>query len=221
MLKAEIIYEKFKKSINSVYEIYSKFKNIKMTKYFLKWRSVVIFRKKFQLLKEEIENNLGKKFEKEIVDCENKIKENEYENIQTKNTILKNTEIEANILKTINELEEKENNFIKSIQKLEEEKIVMQEEIDSIIIDKNKNPSILNSLQNQTNSLNDNQAKINNINKKDYVLKLEKKIKFLEKNLFILKDENIDKDKKISIYINEMTEILQYHDKNSNIFIFN
>lgn len=254
LIKSEIVFDKFRNVMGSLFKIYLKYNKIKFSKYFYRWRDYTMFRKKYFSLKTELEKGLEKKYEKELKMIELKIKEKENENNEIKKSIQKNNEIEVGILKTINEFEEKENNYMKSIKKLEEEKKNIQEEIDFITSQNNKGSAILSKINynilsasniNNPNNLSQQemQQKIfssnNNINsennynyenavngiinsKKEYLSKLEEKIKQLEIQIQILKDENSEKDQKIAAFMTEMSEILQSHEKNSiYFFIFN
>jgi len=233
LIKAEIIYENFKYMILKITKIYQKFQRLKYSRFFTKWKNYSSFRKKYNQFKLDIEKNSEKKYEKDLKSFEVKLKENEDENNEFKKTIQKNAEIESGILKTISEFEEKENNYIYSIKKLEEEKTALQKEIDIVSHENNKSQKVLKNIDytiiGNNNHLSNNNGKeqrfLNeNLNensnhsplvKKDYIQKLEEKLKEKEGQILKLKQENSEKDNKINIFMSEMAEIIQVHEKNS------
>ena len=228
LVKAEIIYHKFNNSLVSVSKIYSKFKKIKFTKSFLKWRNYTDFRKIYQTTKIELEKNFEKKYEKDFKSLEGKIKEKEKENNEIKKSIQKNNEIESKFLKSISELEEKEINYSKSVKKLEEEKKKIQEEMEMISNDNNKINSILKSvnfLEKNIENISEKNDLYNTYDTKSKEIKteflhnLEEKIKDYEKQITDMKEENIDNDQKINCFMLDMSDLLQSHEKNSIEFI--
>jgi len=228
ILKAEMIFEKFENMMINISRIYAKFQNLKFRKILLKWKNYTLFRKKYNLLKGEVEKISEKKFEKDLKNFESKLKEKENETSEIKKIIQKNNEIETGLLKTISEFEEKENNYSKGITKLKEIDLILIENNKSQNILKNINYSLINN--NNRNFENNEEVKKNIsdtfsngnngnsfIYKKEYLHKLEEKIRDKENQTIDLRKDNNTNDQKINAFMMEMSHIIQDHENNSKI----
>ncbi len=235
LIKAKRIYDKFLIMMLNISGIYSKFQRIKLKKFFFKWKNYFLFRKKYSELRTEIEKNSEKKFEKDLKNYELRSREKENELIELKKIMQNNNEIESGLLKSIGEFEEKENNYVKEINKIGEEKKTIQEEIDLILIEniksqnilnninydliKNKNNVIISNSENIEKNISDTFSNGNNGNsflfQKEYLHKLEEKIREKETQIINFRKENNTNDQKINIFMMEMSQIIQEHENNS------
>ena len=236
-IKAEIIFGKFKNLLMNCLRIKQRFLRNKFSKSFRSWKDQIKINSKLNEKIKDIQKNLENKYKKELNIIYEVYREKENQNKKIKINIQKNKETEKEIKNTILEFEEKEKNYIKNIQKLEEEKKSIQEEIENINQDNEKTNSMINSFNNnnkiQFSSINvsyEDSTKINNdsnnlntflsVNqgnyKREYIFKLDQKIKEYEKKLVNLKEETSEKDQKIGIFMNDMSDILISHEKNSN-----
>jgi hypothetical protein len=239
-IKAEIIYGKFRNLFMNCIRIKKKFLRNKQIKFFNFWKDQLKMNTKLNEKINNLQKNIENKYKKELSTIEDKYKEKENLNREIKKNIQKNMEIENGIKKTLNEFEEKEKNYTKNIQKLEEEKKNLQEEIDFINQDNEKTNSIINSFNNNNNKIQfssinlsyEDSTKMNNDSKNDintflsvnqgnykreYILKLDQKVKEYEKKLINLKEEISEKDQKIGVFMNDMSDILLFHEKNSKL----
>ena len=100
-----------------------------MLKKWIKWKDLAIFLNRLSKYKREMEQNLDKKFEKEINLLETRVKEKEKEICELKKNLTKHSELDCELSKKIKNFEDKETNFMNSIKKLEEEKKLIQNEL--------------------------------------------------------------------------------------------
>jgi len=128
-LKAELIYNKLISSLRIIYKFYKRKENLNLLRSFIKWKDMSIFIYKINKYKSEYESMLQKKFEKEILVLENRLKEKEKEINEIKNLLNKQIEAEADVYKKIKNYEERELNFLITIKKTEEENKILQSEI--------------------------------------------------------------------------------------------
>lgn len=71
-----------------------------------------------------------------------------------------------------------------------------------------------NSGNKSSNNSNNNDSKSLGV-KKDFLLKLQEKIKEKESRIIKLRQENSEKDQKINVFMGEMAELIQAHENNS------
>lgn len=190
-IKAEYIFTKLKNSVNVILKYYNKKEKIYQLKNFIKWRDTSIFIVKLNKFKIEFEQILQKRLEKEISMLQLRLKENEKDLSEYKNTVIKQLEMESELERKLTIYEEKENNFINQIKKFEEENKIIQKEIKTL----------------ETNNFETLE------NKKVF----ENKIKEYEEKVLQLQEENKEKDYSILLFLREMGELLQAHEKNSKI----
>ncbi len=188
-LKAELIYNKLLSSVKVIVKFYKKKESTSLFKTFIKWKNTSMFLSRLDKYKNESEQILQKRLQKEITFLEGRLKEKEKEINEFKKNLNKHLELEGELSNKIRNFEEKEFNYLTSIKRIEEENKIIQNELTFL----------------ERNNLDFNENKKN----------LEIKIKEYEAKIVNLQEENKEKDYSITLFLREMGELLQAHEKNS------
>jgi hypothetical protein len=196
-IKADYIFLQLITSVKTILKFYKQKELIKYFKFFTKWKNIANLVKSLENYKQEIEILYEKKMENECIQLENCIHEKEKTNNELKILLNKQEELETELLKKIKTLEEKKVTYTNQISKLEEDKKVVFEE--------------MNLISRNASSENQNLLKEKVINYNYFF----NKIREYEQQIVSIKEENKEKDASINIFLREMNELLQAHEKNS------
>lgn len=188
-IKAELIYKKLLSNVRIVIKFFKRKETIHMLKHFIKWRDLSAVLTRVNKYKVEIEQILEKKLEKEVNVIENRIKEKAKEINELRKGLSMQSDMESELTKKMKAYEEKENKFLNTIKKIEEEKKEIMNEIMAV-------------------------EKVGSEGE-DNFKNLQGRIKEYETQISHLQEENKEKDMSISIFLREMGELLQVHEKNS------
>ena len=194
ILISQIIFHKINNSSKNIYYIYKNIRLRKKIKYFEFW-------KRYILLCKSLEKELNSKnsYDKKLNDIKKQIK-----NMNIIKDNLKQDEKKIN--KSVQIKEEQKNNVQKNIKNLTNKCNQLQKEKENI---KFLNNNIMNVKNNNRNNINitTNSTK----NKETEEKKLE-----LESNLRIVKEEDLNNDKKFKNFINEINNKLNYYQSKAN-----
>ena len=194
ILISQIIFHKINNSTKNIYYIYKNIRLRKKIKYFEFW-------KRYILLCKSLEKELNSKnsYDKKLNDIKKQIK-----NMNIIKDNLKQDEKKIN--KSVQIKEEQKNNVQKNIKNLTNKCNQLQKEKENI---KFLNNNIMNVKNNNRNNINitTNSTK----NKETEEKKLE-----LESNLRIVKEEDLNNDKKFKNFINEINNKLNYYQSKAN-----
>lgn len=194
ILISQIIFHKINNSTKNIYYIYKNIRLRKKIKYFEFW-------KRYILLCKSLEKELNSKnsYDKKLNDLKKQIK-----NMNILKDNLKKDEKKIN--KSVQIKEEQKNNVQKNIKNLTNKCNQLQKEKENI---KFLNNNIMNVKNNNRNNINitTNSTK----NKETEEKKLE-----LESNLRIVKEEDLNNDKKFKNFINEINNKLNYYQSKAN-----
>ena len=194
ILISQIIFHKINNSTKNIYYIYKNIRLRKKIKYFEFW-------KRYILLCKSLEKELNSKnsYDKKLNDLKKQIK-----NMNILKDNLKKDEKKIN--KSVQIKEEQKNNVQKNIKNLTNKCNQLQKEKENI---KFLNNNIMNVKNNNRNNINitTNSTK----NKETEEKKLE-----LESNLRIVKEEDLNNDKKFKNFINDINNKLNYYQTKAN-----
>ena len=196
MLISQIIFHKINNNAKNIYYIYKNIRLRKKIKYFEFW-------KRYILLCKSLEKELNSKnlYDKKLNDLKKQIK-----NMNILKDNLKQDEKKIN--KSVQIKEEQKNNVQKNIKNLTNKCKQLQKEKENI---KNINNNIMNVKNTNNNRNNINITTNSTKNKETEEKKLE-----LESNLRIVKEEDLNNDKKFKNFINDINNKLNYYQTKAN-----